>query len=82
MPVSNKKYSIILWRISRQLTELIMKSYKINFKQAVKLLFTSKTYAMLEDESNKLWHFSALFLFKVLDNEQKTGLFEMPEVIL
>ena len=59
-----------------------MKTYKVNFRQAGKILFTSKTYLMLEDESSKLWHFSPLFLFKVLDNEQKTGLFEMPEVIL
>ena len=80
--MSDKQYSIILWRISQKMTELIMKTYKVNFRQAGKILFTSKTYLMLEDESNKLWHFSPLFLFKVLDNEQKTGLFEMPEVIL
>jgi len=80
--MSDKQYSIILWRKSQKLTELIMSTYKVSFKQARKILFTSKTYSMLEDESNKLWHFSHLFLFKVLDNERKTGLFEMPEVIL
>ncbi|MCL2844996.1 MAG: hypothetical protein FWE23_06050 [Chitinivibrionia bacterium] len=78
----DKKYSFLLFAITKGLIDFIAEKYKIGVNEAMNLLYNSKTYAFLEDKSNGLWQFSRLFLFMVFDHEQKTGLFEIPEVVL
>jgi hypothetical protein len=80
--MSDKKFSLILWRISQYLVEKIMESKKVNFLRATEILMQSQTYSMLENKENDLWQFSPVFLYKVVDNELATNKFEMPDVIL
>ncbi|MDR0834673.1 MAG: hypothetical protein LBN93_10925 [Candidatus Symbiothrix sp.] len=80
--MSDKKFSAILWIITRSLVETIMEAKNVGFHQATEMLMKSKTYAMLEKKDNDLWQFSNVFLYKVFDNELATNKFEMPDVIL
>jgi hypothetical protein len=50
--------------------------------EACEKRMNSKTYATLEESSNEIWQFSNLFLYMLFDEEQKTGIFEIPAVIL
>lgn len=80
--MSDKKYSFLLFAITKGLIDFIAEKYKITVSEAMDLLYNSKTYTFLEDKSNGLWQFSKLFLFMLFDHEQKTGVFEMPEAVL
>ena len=46
---------------------------------AAKEFYNSKVYALLEQEDTKLWHFSALTLFNMFDEEKKTSSITFPE---
>ena len=41
--------------------------------------YHSTVYKLLEDENTKLWHYSALTLFKMYESEYKTGKIDFPE---
>ena len=43
--------------------------------------YSSKVYALLEQEETKLWHLSPLTLFNLFDEEKKTGSFELAEEV-
>jgi len=80
--MSDKKFSFLLFTITKNLIEYISTQYKISVASAMEKLYNSKTYSILENKDTRLWQFSKLFLFLVFDNEQKTGKFEIPECVL
>jgi hypothetical protein len=80
--MSDKSFSLILWRIMQSLVEKIMQNKNINFRLATQMLLQSKTYSMLENRENALWQFSPEFLYRIFDKETVTNKFEMPDVIL
>lgn len=43
--------------------------------------YSSKVYALLEQEETMLWHLSPLTLFNLFDEEKKTGSFELAEEV-
>lgn len=45
----------------------------------LKNFYNSEVYALLEDENTKMWHYSALTLFKMYESECKTGKIDFPE---
>lgn len=53
--------------------DLIMKFDNINTIDAIKLFYNSKVYEALCQEELKVWHYSALAIFDILQNEIKTG---------
>jgi hypothetical protein len=57
----------------------IVKSRDISFDEAIELLYASKLYYVLEEESTKLWHFSALTLANLLNEELEKGTLSFPE---
>jgi hypothetical protein len=57
----------------------IVKSRNISEEEAFYLLYSSKVYETLEDESAKLWHFSPLTLANLLNEELETGKITFPE---
>jgi hypothetical protein len=75
--MSDKKFSFLLFAITKNLVEYISVQYKISVANAMEKLYNSKTYSVLENRDTRLWQFSKLFLFLVFDNEQKTGKFEI-----
>jgi hypothetical protein len=78
--MSDKKFSFLLFAITKNLIEYISIQYKISITNAMEKLYNSKTYSILENKDTYLWQFSKIFLFSIFDNEQKTGKFEFPQL--
>ncbi|MDR0823208.1 MAG: hypothetical protein LBN20_05475 [Endomicrobium sp.] len=57
----------------------ISKSRKVNYDEAIELLYPSLLYKSLEKESTKMWHLSQLTLSELLNEELKTGKITFPE---
>ena len=62
-----------------QLSELIMKEYKVSDEMAADMLYSFELFKTLEDERTKLWHLSAHALFELFVEEQQTGHITYPE---
>lgn len=78
--MSEDKFSALLGvAIVPQIVDLIVKDYGVSDVEATKMLYTSKTYEHLSNESTKVWHFSPLTLFNVWKGEKETGKVIWPE---
>jgi len=80
--MSKATFSSIIWTTNVKIISMIMANYHISFMEAYEKWINSKTYATLEEQSNEIWQFSNLFLYMLFDEEQKTGIFEIPAVTL
>jgi hypothetical protein len=47
--------------------------------EATKLFYNSDLYEMLENEASKLWHYSAVTLYELFEEELATGSINYPE---
>jgi hypothetical protein len=61
--------------------QIISEKKNITAIDAVKLFYTSLLYEKLETEKTKVWHFSPLALYEILEIELKTGKVIFPTVI-
>lgn len=77
--MEKQKFEAILILLVPQVVHLIAEAYPYNEVTAAKEFYDSKVYSLLEKEDTKLWHFSALTLFHMFDEEKKTGTFIFPE---
>ena len=77
--MEQKKFEAMLILLVPQVVELIIQKHGTDGIKAAELLYKSKLYALLEQEDTKLWHLSALSLFNMFDEEQKTGNITFPE---
>lgn len=73
------KFDAMLMLIVPQVAQLIVQEYNLNEVEAAKRFYTSRLYALLEQEDTKLWQLSPLKLFDLYDEEQKTGTITFPE---
>ncbi len=77
--MEKKKFEAMLVLLVPQVVNLIAERYDCDEVSASKAFYSSQVYALLEQEDTKLWHFSALTLFHMFDEETKTGTFTFPE---
>lgn len=77
--MTKEKFSALLSIISSQTIALISKYMGIDEIKAAEDFYASDVYALLENESAKVWHFSPLTLFHMFDEEINTGTFVIPE---
>ena len=78
--MSEDKFSAVLGILIPGVVHLIVENYpEHNETSAIDAFYASEVYALLEDETTKLWHFSPLTLFNMFDEEKRTGRFELPE---
>lgn len=47
---------------------------------AITKLYNSELYAILEQEDTKVWQYSTDMLYSLLEQEEKTGKIEFPDV--
>ena len=73
------RFQSILILIVPQVAQLIVEKLLASDAEATQMLYSSKLYAALEDETTKLWHLSALTLYNMFEEEQKTGILTFPE---
>lgn len=77
--MSNNQFSALLAVITPEITALITKNSNITETQAISLFYRSKLYKELANESSKLWHYSPLTLYTMLQDELLTGSYDYPE---
>ena len=79
--MEEQKFEAMLMLLVPQVIYLITENYLYDEVTASKEFYDSKVYSFLEQEDTKLWHLSALTLFDMFDEEQKTGTFTFPEEV-
>lgn len=79
--MGDKKFEAIMTILVPQVIELIVENYNADEIVASKAFYESGVYALLEQEDTKTWHLSPLTIFNMFDEEQKTGVFEIPEEV-
>lgn len=77
--MEKKKFEAMLMLLVPQVINLIVETYSYDEVMASSEFYSSKVYALLEQEDTKLWHLSALTLFHMFDEEVRTGTVIFPE---
>ena len=74
------EFSSVMPYISSDLVKMIIQKKNIPAKDAIKALYSSKLYAALEQEETKVWQYSTLTLYALLEMERETGALQFPDV--
>jgi len=74
------KFAAMMPYISADLIYMIVSKQGISEVDAIKKLYCSKLYAALEKEETKVWHYSTQMLYSLLEQEEKTGDIQFPDV--
>ena len=74
-----KRIGAMLMLLVPQVIKLVIENYGLSEQDATVAFYRSRVYSLLEDEETKIWHYSALTLFNMYDEERKTGNITFPE---
>lgn len=77
--MNEEQFSIYLSLIVPPVIELIVKNSNVTEKEAILSLYQSKLYAELSREDSKLWHYGAMTLYTMFNDELLIGSYEYPE---
>ncbi|MBR3917312.1 MAG: hypothetical protein IKJ59_01065 [Clostridia bacterium] len=78
--MGQEQFNAMLPVISADFAKMIAQKKNISEKEAIKLLYTSKVYAALEQEDTKLWQYSTPMLYSLLEQEWESGTIRYPDV--
>jgi hypothetical protein len=65
----------------QSLLEELRRHHSLSLPEALRFLYTSHTYALLEKEETKLWHYSPRMLVEMLFHEKETGEVYFPDLV-
>jgi hypothetical protein len=68
-------------RIQSLVEELRKQHPQLSLTETLRTLYNSRTYALLEQEDTKFWHYSPSMLAEMLRIEQKTGEVYFPDLV-
>jgi hypothetical protein len=68
-------------RIQGLVEELRKQHPSLSLQDVLHQLYTSQTYALLEQEATKFWHYSPCMLAEMLRVEQETGNVFFPDLV-
>ena len=74
-----KNISPIIAMITPGIVSLLMENRNISLEESSNLLYNSRIYKMLEDESTKMWRLGYPLLYDLLEEELTTGEITFPE---
>lgn len=74
-----EKMAAIMAVIVPDVVSLICERQDEGELEALRAFIESRTYAVLEDEETKVWHFSAETLYAMFAGERETGYVAFPE---
>lgn len=78
--MGQEQFEALMPYISADLVAMIADRQNISGEEAIKKLYSSKLYALLEDEETKVWHYSTHMLYSLFEQEEKTGEIIFPDV--
>ncbi len=79
--MNDKQFKAMLILIVPNLVKKIEEEYQLSTEDASKKLYTSELYSILEREDTSFWHYSVETLFRMFDEEVKTGKITFPDVV-
>lgn len=77
--MNDDQFSSMLTVIVPPVIELITKNSNISEDKAIACFYRSKLYKELSDETSKLWHYGAMTLYTMYQDELLTGSYDYPE---
>lgn len=78
--MGQEEFAAMMPYISTDLVAMIVKNQSITEKEAIKKLYSSKLYAMLEKEETKVWQYSTQMLYTLFEQEEELGAIHFPDV--
>ena len=78
--MNKEQFEAMMPPIVENLVAMIADKQNISEDEAITKLYSSKLYAMLEQEDTQVWHYSTLMLYELLTEEETTGNIEFPDV--
>lgn len=73
------QFSAMLAVIVPPIIEYILKNSNVDDEKVILGFYRSRLYQELSDEKSKLWHYSALTLYTMYQDELLTGTYDYPE---
>ena len=77
--MNENQFSAMLALIVPPIIELITKNSNVDENKIIHLFYKSKLYKELSDEKSKLWHYGAVTLYTLYQDELLTGSYSYPE---
>ena len=77
--MNENQFSAMLALIVPPIIELITKNSNLDENKIIHLFYKSKLYKELSDEKSKLWHYGAVTLYTMYQDELLTGSYSYPE---
>lgn len=78
--MEKNNFDAIMPYISADLIAYISKEKNISEDKAMKKLYSSNLYSILEKEDTKLWQYSTPMLYSLIEQEEKYGDISFPDV--
>lgn len=78
--MGQEQFLAIMPYISTDLVSMIAEKDSISGEEALRKLYGSKLYSLLEQEDTKLWQYSTPMLYQLFRQEQDTGTIQFPQV--
>lgn len=77
--MSEKQFTALLPILTNAVSERICRVYHLTEDEAIRSLYSSRLYALLEDEATKVWQYSSEKLFDLYQQEIETGHIDLPD---
>lgn len=77
--MNENQFSAMLTLIVPPIIEQITKNSNLDENKIIHLFYKSKLYKELSDEKSKLWHYGAVTLYTMYQDELLTGSYSYPE---
>lgn len=78
--MTNEQFTALVPYVITDLINLISAKQNISEEDAMKKLYSSNFYEMLENEETKLWQYSTQMLYYIFEQQEKREDFEYPDV--
>lgn len=60
--------------LAKDLIDMLMEDYQWDMQKCIDVLYSSETFAKLEDERTRLYYQGAVYVYEYLKNELETGI--------
>ena len=77
--MNEEQFSAMLTMIVPPIINQITKNSNVDDDKAISHFYQSTHYQELSDEKSKLWHYSAMTLYTMYQDELLTGSYDYPE---
>lgn len=71
-----KDKQFLVESLVKELIEMLMKDYGWNMKKSMDVVYSSETFAKLEDERSGLYYQGAVYVYSFLKQEIETGVID------